>query len=1236
MSRKSPSLAAVRSQSPPLSPLPSLSTTIPGLTAFDRAVHVVNKSNMSSREFNDTQSQHEGSDSDTVSFSPEDHLQLYGAYKQATKGNVKGVKPTFFDISARSKWQVWANMRGKTPEEAQEIYVDLVVKLLTRPDSHPDHLLLADEILQRPPTPPPPSPFSPFASPNVDKDLPHIQVESASAPFTTPTSLTPASSNSSDYHLTQRKGSISHSIRSITTGGVRSAAASVYELAPETFGDHELEDHSSDAKAASTAPASYTDSNNIDSQQCKDPAYNEITETVVEEEVLDDVERKAEVQMARPSFSDTLSSLKRQDAIMNEGDSGAQQDDDDEDDVYQSSEEYESDADSLSGRRSSNSSISISRASARPSSSPLQKTIPSPQLTVFESNHNHTQQRRHRLEEKDDLVDEGVFDEEEKDEQKAEDEGLLGSPSLETAPSADILVDQEDEEYGDDRFGQHRTIKSRVSRDGSVSSGYGGSVLSDKEGISLPDVRDIALHCRGGLSSRTDSPVSPPVEPYRVNALHGSITVASHPKEFQLHEQPEPQKTQSAAIATPSTARSLTATGASALSPTEELVCPVSKKTAASGQVCPAAMFAQARAGAATEATQSTKTDQTAASSSMPERSNEEPSQTSTATHHQRAMTEPLSAPSSSSLTSTPTSAVTAATNQGKRIGQGIVSRFSALRNSLAAASARAASSALSGNPLSSSSSKSSNQDPNAVVVKDPVTNQSVTVLCPHLHTTQVLETEVVRLQTDISVLHERLDLLQESLKIKSQTREQERRSARGIIKLVLRQGLINAVLLLIVFAVLYKRKSPIAFAVLAYIGQGRKEGEAGWRALMRWGADMIRVGQRNQQYVLRAGRRNGSISAPNSLSPPSLMRVLPGAEVGSHSAILPESMPQKCHSRAENGSGHGFGTGSELLGDVAFAHMGDKTLADHDACTDMKVDNSSMTEESDPQGPSSSYDNQNSLEASNLAFNAPWWSAARTTAMVLGQIAGLTAGEDSGTSPFTCEINKFVKPIAVIAIATTIIFLLIGGPTISNTLNVAIGIFVAWVPQGLPATVTMPLTIAAKRMASQNVLVKNLTDVETLGAITLLTYKRTLTRSQTTVTNIWSSNTMYAAFRSVVSDGNPFGANSSGIPDVIAFASLCSRAKFDRTDVPILERQVLGVATETGLMHFAAANVSNFDNLTKLYPKVFEVPFNAMTIHHKEHSDEKFALLIKDAPLLHHPHQWRGSAIDRGACYGL
>ncbi|KAG0026215.1 hypothetical protein BGZ81_006540 [Podila clonocystis] len=350
--------------------------------------------------------------------------------------------------------------------------------------------------------------------------------------------------------------------------------------------------------------------------------------------------------------------------------------------------------------------------------------------------------------------------------------------------------------------------------------------------------------------------------------------------------------------------------------------------------------------------------------------------------------------------------------------------------------------------------------------------------------------------------------------------------------------------------------------------------------------------------------------------------------------------MPQKCHVIRDRQVIQVMA--SELvLGDVVYARMGDKVPADIMiiGCTDMKVDNSSMTGESEPQELSPRNENKNPLEASNLAFNGSlvvngegYGIVIRTgDNTVLGQIAGMTAGQDSGMSPLTREINNFVKMIATIAIVTAIVFLLIGyflvyknqgSAAVANTLNFAIGIFVAWVPQGLPATVTMLLTIAAKRMATQNVLVKDLTGVETLGAITLLATDKTgtLTRNQMTVTSVWSSGNVYSAFRSAVNADQHFQANSAGIPEVLSIASLCTRAKFDRTDVPISERQVLGDATETGLLRFAAGNIANIDEMPDLYPKVFEVPFNsenkwAMTIHHKEHSNGEFTLLMKGAP---------------------
>ncbi|KAI9598780.1 hypothetical protein BDF19DRAFT_419781 [Syncephalis fuscata] len=327
---------------------------------------------------------------------------------------------------------------------------------------------------------------------------------------------------------------------------------------------------------------------------------------------------------------------------------------------------------------------------------------------------------------------------------------------------------------------------------------------------------------------------------------------------------------------------------------------------------------------------------------------------------------------------------------------------------------------------------------------------------------------------------------------------------------------------------------------------------------------------------------------------------------------------------------------GELVPGDVVFVRMGDKVPADLRifAASDLKVDNSSLTGESEPQPRVKTNDSKNPLEATNIAFNGTLAVAGEGYGIVvrtgdhtvLGQIAGMTAGEKSNRSPLSVEIDHFVKIIATIAALSAVIFFIVGmllhDANVSFCLNFAIGVCVSWVPEGLPATMTMLLTIAAKRMAGRNVLVKDLQGVETLGAITLLATDKTgtLTRNQMTVTYIWSSQNFYSALRGLQDDSSPLTPDAPGIPEILHISTLCSRAKFDRTDVPVEERQVLADATEAGLIRFAGRHLEHFDDMQNIYPKVFEIPFNsdnkwALSIHKKKHANGDLTLYIKGAP---------------------
>jgi sodium/potassium-transporting ATPase subunit alpha len=328
---------------------------------------------------------------------------------------------------------------------------------------------------------------------------------------------------------------------------------------------------------------------------------------------------------------------------------------------------------------------------------------------------------------------------------------------------------------------------------------------------------------------------------------------------------------------------------------------------------------------------------------------------------------------------------------------------------------------------------------------------------------------------------------------------------------------------------------------------------------------------------------------------------------------------------------------GSSLVpGDVVYVRSGDKTPADIlvISAVDCQVDNSSLTGESEHQERSRNNKMQNPLEATNLMFSSTLVVSGEAYGIVIrtgdhtviGQIAHLTGSERKMKTPLSREIDNFVELIATIAIFTALIFFGIAFPVNNNNAilatNFAIGIFVAWIPEGLPATVTMLLTVAAKKMARHNILVKDLESVETLGAITLLATDKTgtLTRNQMTVTDIWTCGELFEVSNEADAERHKAELESPGVIEILRISSLCTRAKFDRTDMPIKNRKILGDATESGLVRWAAGNLPDFDALSAQYPTLFELPFNSdtkwhMSIHKKQHATGSLTLYIKGAP---------------------
>jgi sodium/potassium-transporting ATPase subunit alpha len=181
------------------------------------------------------------------------------------------------------------------------------------------------------------------------------------------------------------------------------------------------------------------------------------------------------------------------------------------------------------------------------------------------------------------------------------------------------------------------------------------------------------------------------------------------------------------------------------------------------------------------------------------------------------------------------------------------------------------------------------------------------------------------------------------------------------------------------------------------------------------------------------------------------------------------------------------------VKGDLIYVRLGDKLPADARVvyASNFKVDNSSLTGESDPQARNHEPQQEASVrevEATNLAFGGTTVVSGEAYAIVircgdstmLGKIAGLTATEKR-KSPLTEEIDRLVRFITIASGVLAIGFFIIGmiiNPSFSLNFNFLIGIFVANIPQGLPITVTLLLSFAVKRMAEKNVVVKDLQGV--------------------------------------------------------------------------------------------------------------------------------------------------------------
>merc|ERR1740131_274517 len=299
------------------------------------------------------------------------------------------------------------------------------------------------------------------------------------------------------------------------------------------------------------------------------------------------------------------------------------------------------------------------------------------------------------------------------------------------------------------------------------------------------------------------------------------------------------------------------------------------------------------------------------------------------------------------------------------------------------------------------------------------------------------------------------------------------------------------------------------------------------------------------------------------------------------------------------------------------------------------KVDNSSLTGESEPQSRSGEFTHQNPLETKNIAFFSTNAVEGNGTGIiiqigdntVMGRIANLASGLGSGKTPIAIEIEHFIHIITGVAVFLGISFLVISlcmGYHWLEAIIFLIGIIVANVPEGLLITVTVTLTLTAKRMASKNCLVKNLEAVETLGSTSIICSDKTgtLTQNRMTVAHMWFDNKIVEADTSEDQSGSGFNKDASGWKILERVAMLCNRAEFKggQDQVQILKKEVNGDASEAAILKCTELSHGGVMDYRAKNKKISEIPFNStnkyqVSIHETQDSDPRYLLVMKGAP---------------------
>lgn len=329
------------------------------------------------------------------------------------------------------------------------------------------------------------------------------------------------------------------------------------------------------------------------------------------------------------------------------------------------------------------------------------------------------------------------------------------------------------------------------------------------------------------------------------------------------------------------------------------------------------------------------------------------------------------------------------------------------------------------------------------------------------------------------------------------------------------------------------------------------------------------------------------------------------------------------------------------VIGDLLRFSSGDRIGADVRVIESksLELEESALTGESVPVAKHSApltTVNPGIGDMENIAFMGTMVTRGSGTGVVIatgmktamGQIADLLQNAEATLTPLQRRLEQLGKILIVAALFLTILVVVIGviqGHDLYTMFLAGVSLAVAAIPEGLPAIVTVALSLGVQKMIKKNAIVRKLPAVETLGCASVICSDKTgtLTQNKMTVTHVWGSGDTWTVDGVGYEPKGHFYKNEKAIQikeekalmQMLLFGMLCNHSSL------ILKNKDFtldGDPTEGALLVSAMKAGFERTKLLKEFTIIHEFPFDSvrkmMSIHVKDKQDRHF-IITKGAP---------------------